>query len=128
MSFMRFGIFCACHFRSVQKRRTNHPSDLRALGSRETPFAEELFRTRLILKLVSFQSEALKLSFCVNAHGAGFPNDNAVLTDAEVAVGKAAVRKREVPALLWQREPPKRERRECREDVALRPPRPEERP
>jgi len=122
MSFMRFGIFCACHFHSVQKRRTNHPSDLRALGSREAPFAEEFFRTGLILKLVPFQSEALKLSFGVNSHGSGFPDGNAVFANAEVAVGKAAVRKREVPALLGQRKPPKRECGEGRKNVALRHP------
>ena len=119
--FLRHGIFCA-RVSSTQKRRTNHPAGLRALSCREAPFAKELFRAGLSRKPVSFHAEALKLAPGVDPHGAGFPDGHAVFADAEVAVGKAAVRERKIPAFLRERNPPKRERGEGREDVALRHP------
>ena len=121
MFFLRCGIFCVCT-PSMDERRTNHPAGLRALGSREAPFAKELFRAGLSRKPVSLHAEALKLAPGIDPHGAGFSDSHAVFADAEVAVGKAAVRECKVPAFLRERQPPKRERGERREDVALRHP------
>lgn len=76
MFFLRRGIFCA-RIPSMEERRTNHPAGLRALGSREAPFADKLFRTGLNCKPVSFHAEALKLAPGVDPHSTGFPDSNA---------------------------------------------------